>query len=133
MTLQMCEEAAMAPIALQAARRGPEARQAQVLLKPLDPDVVSASIPAFFIGRNTAGLWIARDANGRIGGLSCSRARRSISANRQSKPARCALVFPTGTFGLDIENRGNPLIVLATRLLEGAKRLAALVAARRLT
>ncbi|MCK1339268.1 hypothetical protein IVB38_25485 [Bradyrhizobium sp. 38] len=133
MTLQMCEEAAMAAIALQAARRAPEARQTPVLLKPLDPDVVSASIPAFFIGRNAAGLWVVREANGRIGGLFLLKSSAVDFANRQSKLARCALVFPTGIFELDIENRGNPLIVLAARLLEGAKRLAALVAARRQT
>jgi hypothetical protein len=107
MTLQMCEEAAMAAIALQAARRAPEARQTPVLLKPLDPDVVSASIPAFFIGRNAAGLWVVREANGRIGGLFLLKSSAVDFANRQSKPARCALVFPTGIFELDIENRGN--------------------------
>ncbi|WP_247447984.1 hypothetical protein [Bradyrhizobium sp. 38] len=103
------------------------------MLKPLDPDVVSASIPAFFIGRNAAGLWVVREANGRIGGLFLLKSSAVDFANRQSKLARCALVFPTGIFELDIENRGNPLIVLAARLLEGAKRLAALVAARRQT
>jgi hypothetical protein len=90
-------------------------------------------IPAFFIGRNAAGLWVVREANGRIGGLFLLKSSAVDFANRQSKPARCALVFPTGIFELDIENRGNPLIVLAARLLEGAKRLAALVAARRQT
>jgi len=120
MTLQMCEEAAMAAIALQAVHRRPEAQQAQAAtLKPLDPDVVSASIPAFFIGRNKAGLWVAREANGRIGGLFLFKSSAVDFANRQSKPARCALVFPTDTFELDIENRGNPLIVLAARLLRG--------------
>jgi len=120
MTLQMCEEAAMAAIALQAVHRRTEAQQAQAAtLKPLDPDVVSASIPAFFIGRNKAGLWVAREANGRIGGLFLFKSSAVDFANRQSKPARCALVFPTDTFELDIENRGNPLIVLAARLLRG--------------
>jgi len=35
---------------------------------PLDPNIISDSIPAFFIGRNTDGLWVVRDAKGRIGG-----------------------------------------------------------------
>ena len=48
MTLQMCEEAAMAAIALQAARGRP-ANQETAALRPIDPDVVSAAIPAFFI------------------------------------------------------------------------------------
>ncbi|APO50977.1 hypothetical protein ACVIWV_000583 [Bradyrhizobium diazoefficiens] len=128
MTLQMCEEAAMAAIALQASRRRPDTRQAAAL-KPLDPDVVSAAIPAFFIGRNSAGLWVAREANGRVGGLFLFKSSAVDFANRQSAPARCALVFPAETFELDIENRGNPLIVLA----EGARQLLARVTARRRT
>ncbi|MCP3411038.1 hypothetical protein [Bradyrhizobium sp. CCGB01] len=125
MTLQMCEEAAMAAIALQATRRRPDAQQATAL-KPLDPDVVSAAIPAFFIGRNGAGLWVAREANGRVGGLFLFKSSAVDFANRQSGLTRCALVFPAETFELDIENRGNPLIVLA----DGARRLFARIAAR---
>ncbi|MBR0842550.1 hypothetical protein JQ607_20310 [Bradyrhizobium liaoningense] len=125
MTLQMCEEAAMAVIALQAARRRSEIKPAAAL-KPLDPDVVSAAIPAFFIGRNGAGLWVAREANGRVGGLFLFKSSAVDFANRQSEPERCALVFPAETFELDIENRGNPLIVLA----EGARQLLGRVVAR---
>ena len=125
MTLQMCEEAAMAAIALQAAHRRPEAQQA-IALKPLDPDVVSSAIPAFFIGRNGAGLWVAREANGRVGGIFLFKSSAIDFAHRQSRPQRCALVFPTETFELDITNRGNPLIVLA----EQARRLIARVATR---
>lgn len=115
----------MAAIALQAAHPRPEAKQASAL-RPLDPDVVSAAIPAFFIGRNSAGLWVAREANGRVGGLFLFKSSAVDFANRQSGPARCALVFPTETFELDVENRGNPLIVLA----EEARRLLARVARR---
>ena len=115
----------MAAIALQTTRR--QKRQVPAAeLKPLDPDVVSTSIPAFFIGRNRAGLWVARDARGRIGGLFLFKSSAIDFADRQSAPARCALVFPTETFELDIENRGNPLIVLAAR----AGRLVARFAAR---
>lgn len=121
MTLQMCEEAAMAAIALQTARRRPEMQQPQATLKPLDPDVVSAAIPAFFIGRNSAGLWVAREANGRIGGLFLFKSSAVDFANRHSKPGRCALVFPAEGFELDVESRGNPLIVLA----QGARRFLA--------
>ncbi|OPZ00123.1 hypothetical protein A5906_23170 [Bradyrhizobium sacchari] len=114
MTLQMCEEAVMAAIALRASRRQSDTRQAAAL-RPLDPDVVSAAIPAFFIGQNRAGLWVARDANGRVGGLFLFKSSAVDFARRQSAPARCALVFPSETFELDIENRGNPLILLAQR------------------
>jgi hypothetical protein len=125
MTLQMCEEAAMAAIALQASRHRPSTKPA-VALKPLDPDVVSAAIPAFFIGRNGAGLWVAREANGRIGGLFLFKNSAVDFANRQSAPVRCALVFPTETFELDVENHGNFLIVLA----EGARQVVTRTLAR---
>jgi hypothetical protein len=124
MTLQMCEEAAMTAIALQAThcqrRKVPAAE-----LGPLDPDVISTAIPAFFIGRNEAGLWVAREAHGRIGGLFLFKSSAVDFANRQSAPARCALVFPAETFELDLENRGNPLIVLAAQTRRQLARLAA--------
>ncbi|MGX1320275.1 hypothetical protein AB7M17_003728 [Bradyrhizobium sp. USDA 377] len=127
MTLQMCEEAAMAAIALQASRHRADTRQVPAsTLRPLDPDVVSAAIPAFFIGRNRAGLWVAREANGRVGGLFLFKSSAVDFANRQSAPVRCALVFPVETFELDIENRGNPVIALA----EGARQLLARMVAR---
>ncbi|SFI21449.1 hypothetical protein [Bradyrhizobium sp. cf659] len=132
MTLQMCEEAAMAAIALQAVHRRPTSaagNDSATALRPLDPDVVSASIPAFFIGRNKAGLWVAREARGRVGGVFLFKSSAVDFAARQSAPARCALVFPAETFELDIENRGNPLIVLAG----GARQLLARVATRRRT
>ena len=94
-------------------------------LGPIDPDVISTAIPAFFIGRNSAGLWVAREANGRVGGLFLFKSSAVDFANRQSAPARCALVFPSETFELDVENRGNVLIVLA----EGARQLVARVLA----
>jgi hypothetical protein len=37
--------------------------------QPLDLDIVSAAIPAFFIGRNKDGFWVARDTKGEAGGL----------------------------------------------------------------
>ncbi|MCK1392942.1 hypothetical protein [Bradyrhizobium sp. 1] len=125
MTLQMCEEAAMAAIALQASRRRSETKPATAL-RPLDPDVVSAAIPAFFIGRNGAGLWVAREAHGRVGGLFLFKSSAVDFANRESAPDRCALVFPTETFELDVENRGNFLILVA----ESASRMLARALAR---
>ena len=37
--------------------------------RPLDPGIVNETIPAFFIGRNKEGFWVARDVNGQIGGI----------------------------------------------------------------
>jgi hypothetical protein len=36
--------------------------------QPLEPALISQAIPAFYIGRNKEGFWVARDANGQIGG-----------------------------------------------------------------
>jgi hypothetical protein len=90
--------------------------------QPLDPDIVSASIPAFFIGRNKTGLWVAREAKGRTGGIFLLKRSAVEFAKEESEPSRCALIFPSETFELDIENRGNPLIAQFARWIDQAKR-----------
>ena len=40
-----------------------------VSFQPLDPGILNASIPAFFIGRDRDGFWVARDVKGRVGGI----------------------------------------------------------------
>jgi len=98
--------------------------------QPLDPDIVSESIPAFFIGRNEAGFWVAREAEGRIGGLFLFKSSAVEFAKAASEPSRCALVFPTGRFELDIENRGNPLAARLAHAIVRARRGLAPLAAR---
>src|ERR1700751_5768898 len=41
----------------------------QASFRPLDPNILSESIAAFFIGRNADGFWVARERRGRIGGI----------------------------------------------------------------
>src|SRR5258705_10754790 len=91
--------------------------------RPLDPDVVSEAIPAFFIGRNKEGFWVARDAKGQIGGIFLLENSALSFATRNSRPTGCATIFPSERFELDLENKGNPLVAhlaswrcLATRL-----------------
>lgn len=123
----------MAAIALQAVHRLSEPRTPTPdsgptpTLGPIDPDIISAAIPAFFIGHNRAGFWVACEARGRIGGLFLFKSSAVDFAQRQSAPARCALVFPTETFELDGENCGNSLIMLA----EAAKQVLSRTMARR--
>jgi len=65
MTLQMCEEAAMAAIALQAARRQPERptiAASAACLGPIDPDVISTAIPAL-------GKWVLGRTGARFRGF----------------------------------------------------------------
>lgn len=72
-------------------------------------DILNEAIPAFFIGRNHSGFWVARDANGKSGGLFWSR-EAALRFARATWPDGCATIFPQGRFELDIENGGNPLI-----------------------
>ena len=101
----------MQPMSLNPQRSAPPvAKPATVSaeFRPLDPGIVSDEIPAFFIGRNKEGFWIARDAKGRIGGIFLFENSAVSFARRNSQPAGCATIFPNERFELDLENRGNP-------------------------
>jgi hypothetical protein len=97
--------------------------------QPLDPGIVDASIPAFFIGRNKEGFWLARDVKGQIGGIFLFQSSALAFARRNSWPLGCATIFPSGRFELDAENHGNPLIPYLWPLLRlamgGRRRMAA--------
>ena len=97
----------------------------------LDPGCVSDAIPAFFIGRNSDGFWVARDAKGRIGGLFLFETGARSFARRNSASTGCATIYPSTAIELDLKNTGNPLVApllllkrLATRTRQ---RLAALI------
>jgi hypothetical protein len=72
-------------------------------------DVLNEAIPAFFIGRNHSGFWVARDANGKSGGLFWSR-EAALRFARTVWPDGCAMIFPQDRLELDIDNAGSPLI-----------------------
>jgi hypothetical protein len=110
--------AAIAFNALNQTAAEPATLDAQFL--PLDPGCVSDAIPAFFIGRNKDGFWVARDARGRIGGLFLSESGALSFARSNSDSSGCATIYPTETLELDLRNMGNPLV---TRL-GSLKRLA---------
>ena len=90
--------------------------------QPLDPGIVNAAIPAFFIGRNKEGFWVARDARGRIGGIFLLENSALSFARRNSRPAGCATIFPSERFELDLENKGNPLVAQLGSLIRLATR-----------
>ena len=98
------------------------------------PDVLSRSIPVVFIGRNRAGLWVARDAEGKFGGLFWRKASALHFAKTNAGPAGCAALFPRARFELDLENRGNPLVAgLAAAKLFLGRQLHRLLAAARMS
>jgi hypothetical protein len=104
----------------------PAAQQAslgQANLGPLDPNILSESIAAFFIGRNADGLWVARERRGRIGGIFLLKSSAVSFAHRHAGDAACATIFPEGRFELDIENNGNRLVDLMRPVVRGVARL----------
>jgi len=98
--------------------------------RQLDPGCLSEAIPAFFIGRNREGFWVARDAKGRIGGLFLLERGALSFARRNSAPTGCATIYPSAAFELDLRNMGSPLVaplLLLKRLATRARQqLAAL-------
>jgi hypothetical protein len=98
--------------------------------QPLDPSILNTSIPAFFIGRDKDGFWLARDAGGRVGGLFLLESSARAFARRHAWPSGCATVFSSEVLELDVENQGNPLIghlgPLMRLAMRGLRRMAAL-------
>ena len=99
--------------------------------QPLDPGVISDAIPAFFIGRNKEGFWIARDVKGQIGGIFLLENSALSFARTNSRPTGCATIFPSERFELDLENNGNPLVPYLGSLMRlamrGRRQMAALI------
>ena len=85
--------------------------------------VLSESIPLFFIGRNKVGLWVAREAEGRTGGIFLFRESAMRFSGKHSLPAGCATMFLSERFELDVENRGNPLVARLDAVLRRAAAL----------
>jgi hypothetical protein len=77
---------------------------------------LNESIPLFFIGRNTLGFWVAREARGRTGGVFLFRRSALRFANINSAPAGCATMFLNERLELDLENQGNPLAAWLVRI-----------------
>jgi hypothetical protein len=93
-----------------------------------DPSILSDAIPLFFIGQNRDGFWVARDADGRVGGIFVLKQSALQFADKNALPVGCAKMFLSERFELDIENKGNPLVAR----LGAAKRVLTRLA-RRLT
>jgi len=90
---------------------------------PRRPDsrVLSESIPLFFIGRNKNGFWVAREAEGRTGGIFVFKRSAMGFAKKNGAPVGCATMFLAERLELDVENRGS----LLTAWLDAALRIAA--------
>jgi hypothetical protein len=82
---------------------------AQLPSRP-DDSVLSATIPLFYIGRNSYGFWVAREAEGRGGGLFFFKCEAMRFARTWSAPVGCAMMFLNEPFELDLENQGDRLV-----------------------
>jgi hypothetical protein len=104
--------------------QGPADKPATVTtqFQPLDASIVSEAIPAFFIGRNKEGFWVARDVQGQIGGIFLLQNSARSFAKKHCQPAGCATIFPSERFELDLENKGNPFVAQLGSLTRLAMR-----------
>jgi hypothetical protein len=106
----------------QARTPGDKPAGADTPFQPLDAGIVSDAIPAFFVGRNRQGFWVAREAKGRIGGVFLLESSALSFARANSGPAGCATIFPSARFELDLKNNGNPLVPYLGSLMRAAMR-----------
>jgi hypothetical protein len=109
----------------------PAPPSSKVIKFPSRPDasVLSATIPLFYIGRNGRGLWVAREAEGRSGGMFLSRRGAVHFAKNKSEPLGCATMFLSEPFELDVENQGSRLVAdLAGMVDVGTRRVPRLAA-----
>ena len=88
-----------------------QAQKAQLPTRP-DDTILSNSIPLFFIGRNQNGLWVAREATGRCGGLFLFRWSATRFARRYGLAGGGATMFVEHSIELDLPNRGGRLAEL---------------------
>jgi hypothetical protein len=93
--------------------------------QPLDPAIVNVTISAFFVGRNIEGFWVARDANGQIGGIFLLENSALSFARRNSEPGGCATIFHLNSALKNRDNRLATPIVSLTRLMRRSQQVLA--------
>jgi hypothetical protein len=83
---------------------------------------LNETIPLFYIGQNRDGFWVARDADGRSGGVFCFKASAVRFARTKPAPAGCALMFMNEPFELDCTNEGGQVVEILTAAIAVARR-----------
>jgi hypothetical protein len=84
--------------------------------------VLSESIPLFYICQNSHGFWVARDAEGRAGGLFLRKESAFRFARKRSEPTGCAMMLLNAPTELDVENQGNRIAVPLGSAIDMVKR-----------
>jgi hypothetical protein len=107
----------------------PAPRLAIDLPKRPDLTVLNRSIPLFYIGRNSRGFWVAREADGRSGGVFLFRQSALRFTRNSSASSGCGVMILNGRLELDLENRGSRVVEPLTAAMDfAARRLPGLVA-----
>jgi hypothetical protein len=96
----------------------------QLVKFPKRPDLtaLSETIPLFYIGQNNRGFWVAREADGRCGGIFLLRRSAVRFAQQKSAPACCATMFLDEPRGPDVVNEGNRIVEPLTAIIDLAGR-----------
>jgi len=112
-------------------RRPAAAGPSTVVQFPKRPDlsVLSETIPLYYIAQNSRGFWVAREAEGRCGGLFLLRRSALRFARHKSAPASCAMMFFDEVLELDVENEGSRLVAPVAAAMDIAGRRAPTFAA----
>ena len=118
-----------AAMRLAAVNREPAAAPPRKFPRRPSLHVLSETIPLFYICRNRHGFWVARDAEGRCGGVFLRKESAFRFARGKSEPTGCAMMLLDEPLELDIENQGNriaaPLGAAIDTMVRRAPRLAA--------
>jgi len=98
---------------------------------PKRPDLtaLSETIPLFYIGQNNRGFWVAREADGRCGGIFLLRRSAARFAQQKSAPAGCAMMFLDEPRELDVVNEGNRIVEPLIAVIDLARRRAPTITA----
>jgi hypothetical protein len=92
-----------------------------------DRSVLSDSIPLFFVGPSQSGFWVARESEGRSGGIFLFRRSAARFARKKSSPGGCATMF-VEHLELDLPNQGSRVAELIARAMNVTKRRVPLLA-----
>ena len=93
-----------------------------------DPSIVSSAIPMVYVGRNHDGLWVALDADTRIGGLFLFKSG-ALRFGHRRRNGRLSATMEMPELELPGRNRGNPLAGYLAAARHAAARVIATVAA----
>jgi hypothetical protein len=98
-----------------------------------DATVISDAIPLYYIAQNKNGFWLAREAEGRNGGVFLFKSLALRFARRKSAPSGCATMVLSEQLELDVPNQGSRTVAAFAAAIAAVKRRApALVAVIRM-